>query len=950
MFEPLPPIYDSQEELDDLFLHLDECLKIAPRLAPKWQVAESSTTSESNKSSESSSKNAKSSLPTFILNWLYNFFIYIYNLIYGPASSISTYFKPSDGGLATRSLYMVDGATGPTQVASWKFQEFFYSKPDVVFPIRARGLFTHDGKIVARGYDKFFNVDEVAATKLEVLRKLPGPFSAATKENGCIILISGLADGTLLVCSKHSTGKPVGRDFAFKHVEHGNKAVHDQLKRVGKTSKQLAETLYKMNVTAVLELCDDSFEEHIVKYPPELSGLYLHGLNFNVKEFKTYPLDKVEQFADVWGFRKVEYTVFDKFDELWQFLEKLKVKGVYHGRELEGFVVRSQNNDLVHFFKYKFDEPYFLFRQFRSVSLKLIGDKRQLKKDEKITGQPIAQIMRSIKKHKAITLDYLQFVKKLFDQDEQLVNDYRESIGIIKLREQYLAYKGLSTTSGMDLLGYENDEILSEKLMALMDATKVHYVIMPMAVPASGKTTVFMTLNNLFPEWKHIQNDNVISLDEFHQQVAQGVNDSQICLADKNFHMTRIRKEFFEGIESARKHIVPPDIAIAYIGVNFLSDINSKDFLEISEKRLLDRGDNHQSIKAGADIINARNVLNGFHRSAIPPKVKKTDDFDSAHVPLVIEGKYYQYPDNNCDIIINVNINGEHSSLDIAKKILSTLQLRFPDIATRDISELEWTQAYEAAKSYKPTFTKNIAQGNGDNRRAEYYGVGIKNPEQLRNQINELLNDNTTWKHLILNNRVQKEFHVTLAHISGLKEDETISEPAVKEAKEGESEPKKTKKNKKVKSAKTNQERWQQLGRRFEVLKLRESAKSGERIRGDQTCDIQLQKIVVVEKKLVVLKVELSDPYKQVNGVWTKQNPALEPLNKYLHITMGTYSKDIPPMQSNIYLTALYENFEGLPEGEYEWKGNDVKVYDVDLVLEKQPVFVQFRRFKGSVA
>lgn len=58
-------------------------------------------------------------------------------------------------------------------ITSWKMNEFMYRKADNPFPTLARGLFTeqvegsngqHEDKIVARGYDKFFNIDEVAWT------------------------------------------------------------------------------------------------------------------------------------------------------------------------------------------------------------------------------------------------------------------------------------------------------------------------------------------------------------------------------------------------------------------------------------------------------------------------------------------------------------------------------------------------------------------------------------------------------------------------------------------------------------------------------------------------------------------------------------------------------------------------------------------------------------------
>ena len=51
----------------------------------------------------------------------------------------------------------------------WKFEEHWYSKKNCPFPTHARGLFTcsqGEDTIIIRGYDKFFNVDEVKATKV----------------------------------------------------------------------------------------------------------------------------------------------------------------------------------------------------------------------------------------------------------------------------------------------------------------------------------------------------------------------------------------------------------------------------------------------------------------------------------------------------------------------------------------------------------------------------------------------------------------------------------------------------------------------------------------------------------------------------------------------------------------------------------------------------------------
>lgn len=62
-----------------------------------------------------------------------------------------------------------ESSTCPTRrITSWKMTEHMYFQANNKFPTLARGLFTEevDGKerIVARGYDKFFNTDEVAWT------------------------------------------------------------------------------------------------------------------------------------------------------------------------------------------------------------------------------------------------------------------------------------------------------------------------------------------------------------------------------------------------------------------------------------------------------------------------------------------------------------------------------------------------------------------------------------------------------------------------------------------------------------------------------------------------------------------------------------------------------------------------------------------------------------------
>lgn len=78
---------------------------------------------------------------------------------------------------SSEHVVTVETADGPKErtLTSWKMADYAYKRDPCPFPTRARGLFTEpvegaeDGdefRIIARGYDKFFNVDEVSWTQV----------------------------------------------------------------------------------------------------------------------------------------------------------------------------------------------------------------------------------------------------------------------------------------------------------------------------------------------------------------------------------------------------------------------------------------------------------------------------------------------------------------------------------------------------------------------------------------------------------------------------------------------------------------------------------------------------------------------------------------------------------------------------------------------------------------
>ena len=494
-----------------------------------------------------------------------------------------------------KTSFQVEGTSGIT-VDSWRFQEWDYKRDDL--PTYARGLFTterSDGthEIVVRGYDKFFNVDEVPSTKwVHIEEDTTGPYELSVKENGCIIFMSGLEDGTLLVCSKHSTG--TRSDVAESHAKVGEKWVKRHVESVGKTTRELAMTLREMNVTAVGELCDDAFEEHVLEYPPGIAGLYLHGINFNVPEFATLSGPEVHAFADTWGFKKAQYVMIQSLDEVKQFLDKCAETGSWEGRDTEGFVVRCKKRSRDRsdapnwFFKYKFDEPYLMYRQWRECTKAIIA------------GRP-----PKYKKHQKITKAYLLYARRQLQQDPSLAKAYNQNHGIIKMRDGFLAEIG---KKGSDIIRQEE----AEGNGTGHDGETNNVVLIPIATIGCGKTTVATALVKLFG-FGHIQNDNIQGQKGRPARFALGVTNlmatNNVVIADRNNHQRRERAQIMNDVSK-----VVPDTR--FVALHYVHDPKNKmldGIRKVTRERVLERGDNHQTIRAASkgpqEIIG---IMEGF--------------------------------------------------------------------------------------------------------------------------------------------------------------------------------------------------------------------------------------------------------------------------------------------------------------------------------------------------
>ena len=671
-----------------------------------------------------------------------------------------------------KTSFEVENTSG-TIVDSWRFQDWDYKRDDL--PTYARGLFTTKTskgalEICVRGYDKFFNVDEVPSTKWSnVEQETSGPYELSVKENGCIIFMSGLADGTLLVCSKHSTG--TRGDAAASHAKIGEQWIERHVKSVGKTTRDLAKMLREMNATAVGELCDDTFEEHVLEYPPDAAGLYIHGINFNLPEFATLSGAEVHDFAIAWGFKKAQYLMIQTIDEVKQFLERCAETGSWDGRDTEGFVVRckrtSRGRDRAPdwFFKYKFEEPYLMYRQWRECTKAVIAGKAP-----------------RYKKHHKITEAYLLYARRQLAKDKNLAKAYQQNHGIIKMRDGFLAEIG---KRGSDIIRQEE----AEEFGAGNETAANNIVLVPIATIGCGKTTVATALVKLF-DFGHIQNDNIQGQKGRPIRFAQGVTNlmagHRVVIADRNNHQRRERAQIIGDVSK-----VVPDVK--FVALHYVHEPKTQMLDEIravTRQRVLERGDNHQTIRAESkgpqEIIG---IMEGF-----------LERFQGCDISTE--------PDSEFDEVIDLDVSV--SSLENLETVITHLYNAYPGLLPDDMpSDEDMQAAIDFAMKHQVTDKHDLSFSRSANNdkpqkqqkqqklvhnlsqpkpltvdqalgKLEYFSISVlaQNVVSVLASIfdNAPAKEARVYREMKQSRRIQNEFHVTLIHRASATQDPKLWE------------------------------------------------------------------------------------------------------------------------------------------------------------------------------
>jgi len=279
-------------------------------------------------------------------------------------------------------------------ISSFNFtSKAFYDKIWDEQTTKARGLYldTFKGKVAARAYDKFFNINERPETKFDMLQhKLQFPVTAYVKENGYLGIVSyDEYNDDLFIASKST----IDSQFAQWLKE----AIYNQI--IEENREKMKQYAKDNNVSFVFENVDMKNDPHIIEYPE--SKLYLLDIVYNQMDFAKYDYETMCDIAHQFGLTPKEkaFEIANWQDFYDWYYDILEEDYEYNGRKIEGFVIEDSVGYMT-----KLKLTYYNFWKFmRAISHEAIRN-GCIKKTSALTT-PIAN-------------EYYAWVRKLHDVDD----------------------------------------------------------------------------------------------------------------------------------------------------------------------------------------------------------------------------------------------------------------------------------------------------------------------------------------------------------------------------------------------------------------------------------------------------------------------------------------------------------------------------------------------------
>ena len=237
---------------------------------------------------------------------------------------------------------------------------------------RSSNIHQQSKEIVARSYDKFFNIKERQDTQLEALEKtLTFPIQVFAKENGFLGILGYNAEtDDLFFASKSTPEGPFAECF---------RRIFEQT--LTNTAKEyILQYLRETHSSMVFEVIDPDFDPHIISY--DSAHIVLLDVIRRSMTFENLSYKKLTSLAKKLSL-KVKEKAYD-FQNWRQFAKWHKqtesYKYTYQGNNIEGFVIQDANRYMV---KIKL-EYYRFWKAMRSLKdqvRKIRGTDKPLKRN-----------------------------------------------------------------------------------------------------------------------------------------------------------------------------------------------------------------------------------------------------------------------------------------------------------------------------------------------------------------------------------------------------------------------------------------------------------------------------------------------------------------------------------------------------------------------------------------
>ena len=309
-------------------------------------------------------------------------------------------------------------------ISSFNFtKDAFFHKRWNSESMKARGLFINikTNDVVARSYDKFFNINEKEDTQYEILREtMMYPLTAYVKENGYLGILGWDYQSNKPVFASKSILHPDNINIAdtsnkslyaiiFKNIFNKTVSLYNQ--------EKIFDYIKKNNVSFVFEVISPELDPHIIKY--EESQIVLLDIITNSIKYDCYLYLTMSEIAKKFElkYKKIAYIIRCKedFDRL--YADANDKHFLLENNPVEGFVIKDSIGRMVKIKTYYYNK----WKKIRSLLPIILDIASDVQLDKFINNNDFdfdtENVIRYIYKNK---------------------NNYTSKTSIITIREDYL--------------------------------------------------------------------------------------------------------------------------------------------------------------------------------------------------------------------------------------------------------------------------------------------------------------------------------------------------------------------------------------------------------------------------------------------------------------------------------------------------------------------------------